>query len=144
MEPEPATGSYPNPGASSPFLPIRFPKIHSNIISYVCLGLPSGLFPSGFPTKILHAFLISSMRVTWPGHLILLDLIILILFGEAYKLRSSSLCSLFQPPATSSLFDRNTISQEKILKVVVVIQFGNCYHPVSFSKAEDFDVKGKR
>jgi hypothetical protein len=30
---------------------------------------PSGLFPSDFPTKIVYAFLISSMRTTWSAHL---------------------------------------------------------------------------
>jgi hypothetical protein len=71
--------------------------------SHLRLGLPSGLFPSGFPTKILYASLISPIRVTWPAHLILLDLITLIIFGEACKLWSSSLCSLLRPPATSYL-----------------------------------------
>jgi hypothetical protein len=28
--------------------------------SHLCLHTPSGLFPSGFPTKILYAFLISA------------------------------------------------------------------------------------
>jgi hypothetical protein len=27
------------------------------LFTHLCLGLPSGLFPSGFPTNILHAFL---------------------------------------------------------------------------------------
>jgi hypothetical protein len=38
------------------------------------LGLPSGLFPSGFPTKTLYTFLSSPMRATFPAHLIRLDL----------------------------------------------------------------------
>jgi hypothetical protein len=36
------------------------------------LGLPSGLFLSGFPTNNLHTFLFSLVRATCPAHLILL------------------------------------------------------------------------
>jgi hypothetical protein len=47
------------------------------------LGLHSSLFPSGFPTNNLCAFPFHS---TFPAHLILLDLIILIILGEEYKI----------------------------------------------------------
>jgi hypothetical protein len=33
------------------------------------LGLPSGLFPSGFPTNILYAFFVSPIRATCPANL---------------------------------------------------------------------------
>jgi len=39
---------------------------------YLCLGLLRGLFPLGFPTKILCTFLIFAMHAIWPSQLILL------------------------------------------------------------------------
>jgi hypothetical protein len=77
------------------------------LASYICLGLLSGLFPSGFLTKILYTFLISPMHTTCLAQLILLDLIIVTIFGKIYKLWSSSLCSFLQPPTTSSLLGPN-------------------------------------
>jgi hypothetical protein len=63
-------------------LPTYFFKIHYNI--HLRLGLPSGLLPSGFPKKNLYIFLIYTMRATWPDNLVL-DLITLTVFGEAYQ-----------------------------------------------------------
>ena len=43
--------------------------------THLLLGLPSGLFPSGFLTKTLYTSLTSPIRATCPSHLILLDFI---------------------------------------------------------------------
>ena len=60
--------------------------------SHLHLGLPSSLFPSGFPTKSMYKPLLSPLHATWPAHLIL-DLITQTLLGEQYRSLSSSLCS---------------------------------------------------
>jgi len=62
--------------------------------THLRLGLPSGLLPSGFPTKTLYANLSSPIRVTCPVYLILLDFISRTILGEEYKSFSSSLCNL--------------------------------------------------
>ena len=61
--------------------------------SHLRLGLPSGLFPSGFPTKTLYTPLSSHIRNTCPTHLILLDFIPRTTLGEQYRSLCSSLCS---------------------------------------------------
>ena len=69
--------------------------IHSNSrrSSHLRLGLPSDLFPSGFPNKALYAPPISPIRALCSFHLILLRLITRLIFGEEYRSLSSSLCS---------------------------------------------------
>jgi len=90
--------------------------------------VPSGLLRTDIPTKIVSAFLIPSIQATCSTHLIFLDLITLIIFGEAYKLRSSSLCSLFQAPATSSLLGpRSRVLLEKLTGTQIVKKLSTFY-----------------
>ena len=96
------------------------------VSSLLRLGLPSILFPSGFPTKTLFTPLLSPKRATGPCHFILLDLITRKIFGEEYRSLISSLFSFLHSPLASShlgpnillstLFS-NTLSLRSFLKV---------------------------
>jgi len=57
------------------------------------MGLPSGLFPSGLPTKTLYTLPVTLIRATSTAHLILIDFIIRTILGEQYRSLSSSLCT---------------------------------------------------
>ena len=60
-------------------LPSYSLKIHFNIIFHPYLRLGSGLFPSGFPTKILYAPLLSPIRATCPAIALYIIIIIIII-----------------------------------------------------------------
>jgi hypothetical protein len=85
------------------------PKIHSDFIFPSTPKSSELSLPFRFYDHF-YTYLITPMRVACPTHFILLDLITLIIFCEAYKLWSSSLSSLLHPLATSSLlFPNNSL-----------------------------------
>jgi hypothetical protein len=83
-------------------------NIHFNIILHLRLGLPSGLLT--FPPKSYMHSSSPPKRATCAVHLISLNLIILIIFDEKYKLRSSSLRNFLYLPFTSTVFGPNILS----------------------------------
>jgi hypothetical protein len=54
---EPSTGPYPEPDRSSSYHSISLRSILI-MSTHLRLGIPSGLFPSGFPTNIVYVFLL--------------------------------------------------------------------------------------
>jgi hypothetical protein len=101
MEPEgsllcsqkPSNGPYSEPYQSNPSHPI-FLRYILKLFTHLRLGLHSGLFLSGFLTNILYAFLFSPIRATYPAHLTLFDLIILIILGEESTISLHNQCVL--------------------------------------------------
>ena len=77
---------------------------HINIILlFHLVSLQSGTTPSRSSDHIFYAYS-SPLRATYPMNLIALDLMILIILGEAYKLQISMYFNFFQPFCASPPF----------------------------------------
>ena len=77
--------------------------------SHLSLGLPSGLFPSGFPTKTVYTSLLAPIRAKCPAHHIILDFITRKILGDEHRPLSSSLCSFLHSLVTSSPLSPNIL-----------------------------------
>ena len=77
--------------------------------SHLRLGLPSGLFPSGFPTKTVYTPLLSPYALHALPLLILLDLITRTILVEEYRSWNSPICSFLHSPVTSALLGPNNL-----------------------------------
>jgi len=84
-----STHSHPISLRSSPTLSFHLHK-----------GLSNGHFPSGFPTRILYAFLISPLCATYPTHLTLHDMITLVKFGNCTSIEVMKLLIMQSSPAS--------------------------------------------
>ena len=114
-----ATCPYPEPARSSPYPHILILSFHLH------LGLPSGLLPSGIPTKTMHTPLLSPIRVTCSAHPILVDFITRTILGEEYRSFSSSLCSSANRQLRKMSFDRLLLR---------FLQYSCSHKVLSFSK----------
>ena len=83
--------------------------------SHLRLGLPSGHFPSGFPTRTLCTPLPSPIRATCPAHLMFLNFTTRTIFSKEYRSLSSSLCNFLHSRYLVSLRPKYS-PQHPILK----------------------------
>ena len=92
---------------------------------------PSGLFPSGFPTKTLYTPFLCPICATCPTHLILLDFINRTILGEQHRSLSSSLCSFLYSPVTSPLLGQNILLNTLLSNTLSLLSSLNVSHQVS-------------
>jgi hypothetical protein len=99
--------------------------------SHLYLGLPSGLFLSGFPNKTSYIFLSFPAHATCSAYLILVDLTYLTILGDEWKLWSSSMYNILHSPVTSSHLGPNILLRYVFLNILSLCSSFNVRDQVS-------------
>jgi len=110
-------------------------KIHLNVSSNLRLGLPSGLFPSGFPTKIHYTPKPSPIRATCSAHFVLLDLITRTILGEEYRSLGFPLCTFLHSLTTINRRAESNLQTHQMVYIhtnIFLIFFKQMYFPSPF------------
>ena len=94
-------------------------KFHLILFSHLRLGFPSGLFPSGLPPRTLYAPLKPPIRATCLAHLILLDVVTRMIFGEKYRSSGSWLRSFSPFPSYLVPLITTSLPQHPILEDLI-------------------------
>jgi hypothetical protein len=103
-------------------------SLRSTFFLNLNLRLPSGL-RSDFMTKILYIFLFSTMHGTLHLQPIVLDLIILVIFGEEHKLSISSWHNFIQLPNKKDHMSLRKVWVSKEMKLVCQLL---CIPPIPY------------
>jgi hypothetical protein len=120
---KPSTGPYPKSCKSSPYFPHLAPTSKTSYWS------SSFWLSHQCPTSIPFLPICAICK----AHLFFLGLIVIIMFGEEYKLCSSSLCSVLHPPVTSLLFGPNILLSNRFTKTLSLCSCLNVRDKVSHS-----------
>ena len=120
---QPAICRYPEPEQSNPCHPPYILETGINIT--LPLKPMSSIWSPSLrsPTKTLYAILLSPMRATCPVHLIILDFITRIIFGEEYRSLRSSLRSVLHSTVISYVLRPNILLSNLISDTLSLCSF---------------------